>query len=113
MLRHVGCLGSPASMARMKRKRVRGTSAVMMEDCTTCTWIRWYASVPLILLLSAAGFIVFAQLAEARDNAPAMILGLFLATWSYVLSAAGTVLLGSWWLWKWHHMRTAHALRPC
>jgi len=63
--------------------------------------------------LGAGGFVVFAQLAEARDNAPAMILGLFLATWSYVLSVAGTVLLASWWFWKWHHMRTAHALRPC
>ena len=102
----------PAKMASMKQERVRGTGAVM-EDCATCKSIRWSASIPLILFLSAGAFVVFAQLAEARDNAPAMILGLFLATWSYVLSVAGTVLLASWWFWKWHHMRTAHALRPC
>lgn len=113
MLRHVRCPGGdPASMARMKEKRVHGTRAVMMDDCTTCKSIRWSASIPLILFLSAGGFVVFAQFAEARDNAPAMILGLFLATWSYALSAAGTVLLASWWFWKWHHMRTVHALRP-
>ena len=85
----------------------------MVLDCTTCKWIRWSASIPLIFLLGAAGFIVLAQLAEARDNAPAALLGLYLATWSYVLAVAGAVLLFGWWLWKWLHTRTAHALRPC
>src|SRR5262245_61422043 len=112
MLHHVRCPDETAKMASMKQERVRGTGAVM-DDCATCKSIRWSASIPLILLLGAGGFVVFAQLAEARDNAPAMILGLFLATWSYVLSVAGTVLLASWWFWKWHHMRTAHTLRPC
>lgn len=90
-----------------------GAGAVMMLDCMTCKWIRWSASIPLILLLSAGGFVVFARLAEARDNAPIALLGLYLATWSYVLAVAGATLLLGWWLWKWFHMRTAHALRPC
>jgi hypothetical protein len=97
----------------MKEEQVCGTGAVTMLDCTTCKWIRWSASIPLILLISAFGFVVFARLEVGRDNAPAAILGLYLATWSYVLAVAGTVVLASWWLWKWHHMRTAHALRPC
>jgi hypothetical protein len=80
----------------------------MMLDCTTCKWIRWSASIPLILLLSAGGFVVFARLAEVRDDAPAALLGLYLATWSYVLAVAGVTLLSGWWLWKWLHMRFGH-----
>jgi hypothetical protein len=95
------------------RNCVCGAGAVMMLDCLTCKWIRWSASIPLILLLGAAGFVVFAHLAEVRDDAPAALLGLYLATWSYVLAVAGVILLSGWWLWKWLHMRTAHALRPC
>jgi hypothetical protein len=92
---------------------VCGAGAVMMLDCMTCKWIRWCLSIPLILLLGAGGFIVFAYLAEVQHDAPAALLGLYLATWSYVLAVAGVTLLSGWWLWKWLHMRTAHALRPC
>jgi hypothetical protein len=84
-----------------------------MLDCMTCKWIRWSASIPLILLLSAGGFVVLAHIAFAEDNAPIALLGLYLATWSYVLAVAGVALLLGWWLWKWLHERTAHALRPC
>ena len=80
----------------------------MLLHCTKCKWIRWFASIPLILFLSAGGFVIFAQLAEARDSASAMILGLFLATWSYVFSVAATLLFASWWLLRWHHIRTVH-----
>ena len=100
-------------MARVKQKQVHETGLVMLLHCTKCKWIRWSASVPLIMLLSAGGFVVFAQFAEARDNATAMILGLFLATWSYVFAVAGTVLFASWLLLRWHHMRTVHAVRSC
>src|SRR5262245_7424406 len=92
---------------------VCGAGDVMMLDCVTCKWIRWSASIPLILLLSAGGFVVFARLAKVQDDAPAVLLDLYLATWSLILAAAGVILLSGWWLWKWLHMRTAHALRPC
>jgi hypothetical protein len=85
----------------------------MMLDCMTCKWIRWCLSIPFILLLGAGGFVVFAYLAEVQNDVPAALLGLYLATWSYVLAAASVILLSGWWLWKWVHMRTAHALRPC
>ena len=102
---------------RSKNERVpncvSGAGAVMMLDCMTCKWIRWSASIPLIFLLGAAGFVIFAHVAEARDAAPIALLGLYLATWSYVLGVAGVALLLGWWLWKWLHMRTTHALRPC
>ena len=92
---------------------VLGAGAVVMQDCMTCKWIRWSASIPLIFLLGAAGFVIFAYVAEARDAAPIALLGLYLATWSYVLAVASGILLLGWWLWRWLHMRTAHALRPC
>src|SRR5262249_9628913 len=91
---------------------VCGAGALMMLDCMTCKWIRWSASIPLIFLLSAAGFVIFAHVAEARDAAHIALLGLYLATWSYVLAVTSGVLLLGWWLWRWLHMRTAHALRP-
>lgn len=84
-----------------------------MLDCMTCKWIRWSASIPLILLLSAGGFVVLAHVAVVEDNATIALLGLYLATWSYVLAVAGGALLLGWGLWKWLHERTAHALRPC
>ena len=90
--------------------RARG---VVMLDCKTCTWIRWFASIPLILFLSAGGFVAFARLAEGRNEGALALLALYLATWSDVLALAGTVLLAGWWLWRWLHMRTAHTLRPC
>ena len=85
----------------------------MVLDCATCKWIRWCATIPLILLISAGGFVVFARLAEVQDDVPAILLGLYLATWSFILAVVGVTLLFGWWLWKWLHMRTAHALRPC
>lgn len=84
-----------------------------MLDCRTCKWIKWSASIPLGLLFCAAGFIVLAQIAVVRDDAPGVILDVYLATWSYMLAVAGVALLTGWWLWKSIHMRTAHALRPC
>ena len=84
-----------------------------MLDCMTCKWIRWSASIPAILLIGAGGFLVLAQVAVIQDNAPAVLLDLYLATWSYMLAVAGVAVLSIWWLWKWLHMRTAHALRPC
>lgn len=80
-----------------------------MLDCMTCKRIRWSASIPVILLFVAGGFLIQAQVAVVQDNAPAVLLDLFLATWSYVLAVASVALLSVWWLWKWHHMRTAHA----
>ena len=85
----------------------------MMLDCVTCKWIRWSASIPLSLLLGAGAFLVFARLAEVQDDVPAVLLGLYLATWSFILAVGGGTLLLGWRLWKWHHTRTAHALRPC
>ena len=38
----------------------------------------------------------------------AALLGLYLATWSYVLAVVGTTLLAEWSLWKWLHMRSSH-----
>ena len=99
-------------MARRKQKHVPETGLVRMLHCTTCKSLRWSGGIPFVLLLSAAGFVVFAQLAEVRDNAAVAILGLFLATWSYLLAVAGVALLSVWWGLRWHHMRTAHALRP-
>ena len=32
-----------------------------MLDCMTCKWIKWSASIPLVLLVGAAGFLVLAQ----------------------------------------------------
>src|SRR5215813_10206326 len=104
MLHHVRCPGDPAKMASMKQERVRGTGAVT-EDCATCKSIRWSASIPLILFLGAGAFVVFAQLAESRDPATDMILGLVLAKWPYVIAVALTRASASWWFWKWHHMR--------
>ena len=92
---------------------VCGAGAVVMLDFMTCKWIRWSASIPLILLLSAGGLFAFAHLAEAQHEGAIALLALHLATWSDVLALAGAVLLAGWWLWRWHHMRTAHALRPC
>ena len=83
-----------------------------MHECMTCDWIKWTASIPLVLLVSAGGFLILAQVAVGQDNAPAVLLDLYLATWSYVLAVAGVALLTAWWLWKEIHMRTAHALRP-
>ena len=68
---------------------------------------------PFALLIGAGGFLVLAQVAVVQDNAPAVLLDLYLATWSYILAVAGVALLTGWWLWKSIHMRTAHALRPC
>ncbi len=83
-----------------------------MRDCMTCKWIKWSASIPLVLLFGAGGFLVLAQVAVVQDNAPAVLLDLYLATWSYILAVAGVIFLTGWWLWQWLHMRTAHALRP-
>ena len=80
----------------------------MLLHCTKCKWIRWFASIPLLLILSAGGFVVYVQFAEARDNAAGIILGLFLATWSFVFFVAATVFFASWWLLRWHHIRTVH-----
>ena len=100
-----------------KQEQVRSelptrAGSFMQVDCVTCKWIRWSASVPLILLLSAVVFVVLAQVAVVHDNAPAVLLDLYLATWSYVLAVAGVAFLSAWWLWKWFHERT-HALQPC
>ena len=84
-----------------------------MLECITCKWIKWTARIPLVLLFSAACFLILAQVAVLQDNAPAVLLDLYLATWSYVLGIAAVALLSIWWLWKWLHMRTAHAVRPC
>jgi hypothetical protein len=83
-----------------------------MLDCMTCKWIKWSASIPLVFLFGAAGFLVLAQVAVAQDNAPAVLLDLYLATWSYMLAVAGVALLTGWWLWRSIHIRTAHTLRP-
>ena len=66
----------------------------------------------MLLLLSAGGFAAFAHFTESQNDAPITLLALYLASWSYVLALAGIVLLAGWWLWKWLHMRMAHALRP-
>jgi hypothetical protein len=84
-----------------------------MPDCMTCKWIKWSASIPLLFLFGAGGFLILAQVAVAQDNAPAVLLDLYLATWSYILAVAGVALLTGWWLWRWLHTRTAHALRAC
>ena len=82
-------------------------------DCVTCKSIKGSASISLLLLFSAGSFLVLAQIAMGQDNAPAVLLDLYLATWSYILAIAGGVLLTGWWLWQWLHMRTTYALRPC
>ena len=51
-------------MARRKQKQVSETGLVRMLHCTTCKSLRWSAGIPFVLLLSAAGFVVFAQVAE-------------------------------------------------
>jgi len=51
-----------------------------MLDCVTCKWIKWSASIPLVLLFSACSFLVLAQIAVGQDNAPAVLLDLYLAT---------------------------------
>ena len=93
---------------RRKHQPVHETGLVTLLHCRKCTWLKWFAGIPLLLILSAAGFVVYVQFAEARDNAAGMILGLFLATWSFVFSVVGTVLFASWWLLRWHHIRTVH-----
>ena len=93
--------------------RVMGEVFGVKFSTMTCKWIKWSASIPLVLLFGAAGFLVLAQVAVAQDNAPAVLLDLYLATWSYILAVAGVALLTGWWLWRSIHMRTAHALRPC
>ena len=93
---------------RRKQEPVHETGLVMLLHCRKCTWLNWFAGIPLLLILSAAGFVVYVQFAEARDNAAGMILGLFLATWSFVFSVVGTVLFATWWLLRWHHIRTVH-----
>lgn len=70
-------------------------------------------SIPLGLLLGAGGFVVFARFAEVQGDVPAVLLGLYLATWSFIFAVGGVTLFFAWRLWKWHHTRTAHALRPC
>jgi len=82
-------------------------------DCVMCKSIKGSASISLLLLFSAGSFLVLAQIAMGQDNAPAVLLDLYLATWSYILAIAGGVLLTGWWLWQWLHMRTTYALRPC
>ena len=101
------CPGRHVDMRR-KQQPIHETGLVMLLHCSKCTWLRWFASIPLILILSAGAFMVFVHFAEARDNAAGMILGLFLATWSYVFSVAATILFASWWLLRWHHIRTVH-----
>ena len=97
------------SKSAWAQKYVFGAGAVVMLDCMTCKWIRWSASIPVILLLSAVGLFAFARLAEYKHEGAIALLALHLATWSDVLALAGTVLLASWWLWRWLHMRIAHA----
>jgi|SRR5215472_3504092 len=101
------------SKSEWAQNYVFGAGAVVMLDCMTCKWIRWSASIPVILLLSAIGLFAFAHLAEYRHEGAIALLALHLATWSDVLALAGTVLLAGWWLWRWLHMRIAHAPRPC
>jgi hypothetical protein len=50
----------------------------------------------------ASGFALnfLAQVAVGQDNAPAVLLDLYLATWSYILAVAGVTLLSGWWLWQ-------------
>lgn len=84
--------------------------APMMTDCTTCRWIRWSASIPFILLIVAGGFAAFAHLPLAQQNATTGLLAIYLGAWAYVLGIAGLVLQSGWWFWKWHHMRTRHAV---
>ena len=91
-----------------KHQPVHETGLVTLLHCSKCTWLRWFAGIPLILILSAGGFLTYAYFAETRDNAAGMILGLFLASWSYVFAVAGTILFASWWLLRWHHIRTVH-----
>jgi hypothetical protein len=93
---------------RRKHQPVHETGLVMLLHCRKCTWLRWFASIPLLLILSAGGFVVYVQFAEARDNAAGIILGLFLATWSFVFFVAATVFFASWWLLRRHHIRTVH-----
>lgn len=93
---------------RRKHQPVHETGLVMLLHCRKCTWLKWFAGIPLLLILSAAGFVAYVQFAEARDNAAGMILGLFLATWSFVFSVVGTILFASWWLLRRHHIRTVH-----
>ena len=83
-----------------------------MLHCMTCKWIQWSASIPLVLLFGAGGFLILAQNAVVQDNAPAVLLDLYLATWSYVLAVAGVIFLSGWWLWRSLHTRTAHVFRP-
>ena len=59
-----------------------------MLDCMTCKRIRWSTSIPLVLLFGAVGFLILAQNAVVQDNAPAVLLDLYLATWSYILAVA-------------------------
>ena len=80
-----------------------------MLDCLTCKWIKRSAVIPLVLLFGAGSFLILAQVAVSHDNAPAVLLDLYLATWSFILAVAGMVFLSGWWLWKSLHTRTAHA----
>lgn len=59
-----------------------------MLDCMTCKRIRWSTSIPLVLLFGAGGLLILAQNAVVQDNAPAVLLDLYLATWSYILAVA-------------------------
>ena len=52
-----------------------------MLHCMTCKWIQWSASIPLVLLFGAGGFLILAQNAVVQDNAPAVLLDLYLANW--------------------------------
>ncbi len=83
-----------------------------MLNCVMCKWIKWSASVPLVLLFGAGSFLFLAQIAVDQDNAPAVLLDLFLATWSFILAIAGGIFLTGWWLWQGLHVRTVHAPRP-
>ena len=55
----------------------------MMLDCMTVQVDYMCASIPLIFLLGAGGFVVYAYLAKVRDDVPATLLDLYLATCSY------------------------------
>ena len=81
----------------------------MMMDCTTCRWIKWSVSIPLILLISAGGLAAFAHFPPTQQNETTVLLALYLGAWAYVLGIAGLVLLSGWWFWRWQHMRTKHA----
>ena len=69
----------------------------------------WVVGSASLLLLLSAGLELFVQQTLGHNSVATVILALFLALWSYVLSLGVLLVLALWWLVEWRRVRVNRA----